>query len=410
MDFEEKLLAAKIYALERRMEDFFAMKAIPCNPQQLRHPQPQVPQFQPQQHQERKYTTEDVLAKFMINTEARFENINNQLTQHGGQFNEISTMLRNLQASIQSLENQVGQLARANCEHSLGNPLSNIENNPSENLMAVNLGCGQQVEDGIKLDNEDVIMGMEKCEEVEEAQSTTIEETTCLNIDHSINPPILVKCTKKIPGIVFEDVGKELRSSLNPPMPGLDNSQPKIFPWRPKQILWALKVRHTMVEKKIVDRMLKPLIDPPMQSLTSSQPNLFPWKPKQLFWRTQGNFSRVEEENVGRRLRPSNDPPMPSLNNSRPNLFPWRPKQLCVGILKGICVGTKEEAGRRFKPSKDPPKFKLHNSRPKLFPWRPKGNSCLAFNLTPSRKVCFVFLGSSYATSSRDEHTIFKPP
>ena len=80
MDFEEKLLAMKIYALERKMEDFFAMKAIPCNPQQLRPPQPQVPQFQPQQQQERKYITEDVLAKFMINTEARFQNINNQLT------------------------------------------------------------------------------------------------------------------------------------------------------------------------------------------------------------------------------------------------------------------------------------------------------------------------------------------
>ena len=84
MDFEEKLLAAKIYALEERMEDFVAMKAIPCNPQQLRPPQPQVPQFQPQQQQERKYTTEDVLEKFMINIEARFQNINNQLTQYGG--------------------------------------------------------------------------------------------------------------------------------------------------------------------------------------------------------------------------------------------------------------------------------------------------------------------------------------
>ena len=44
-DFQRKRLAAKFYALEKRMEDFFAMKAIPCNPQQLRPPQLQVPQF-----------------------------------------------------------------------------------------------------------------------------------------------------------------------------------------------------------------------------------------------------------------------------------------------------------------------------------------------------------------------------
>jgi len=101
---------------------------------------------------------------------------------------------------------------------------------------------------------------------------------------------------------------------------------------------------------------------------------------------------------------------MPSLTSSQPNLFPWRPKKLCGVILNEILAGNKEEAGRRFKPSKDPPKIKLHNARPKLFPWRPKGSSCLAFNFASSRKVCFVFLGSSYATSSREEHTVFKPP
>ena len=107
-DFQRKMLAAKLYALEKRMEDFFAMKAIRCNPQQLRPPQPQVRQLQSQQQPERKYTIEDVLAKFMINTKARFHNINNQLTQYGEQFNEISTVLRNLQTTIQALENQVG--------------------------------------------------------------------------------------------------------------------------------------------------------------------------------------------------------------------------------------------------------------------------------------------------------------
>jgi len=113
---------------------------------------------------------------------------------------------------------------------------------------------------------EDDIMAMEECEEVEEAQSTTFEEATCLNIEHSVNQSIIFKCREQNPGIVFEDVGTKLRSSLNPPMPGLDNSQAKIFPWRPKQFLWAIEVHHNMVEKKIVDRALKSPINPPMPS------------------------------------------------------------------------------------------------------------------------------------------------
>lgn len=36
---------------------------------------------------EKKFTTEDVLAKFMINTEVKFQNINNQPPQHGRHFN-----------------------------------------------------------------------------------------------------------------------------------------------------------------------------------------------------------------------------------------------------------------------------------------------------------------------------------
>ncbi|XP_039126877.1 uncharacterized protein LOC120263016 [Dioscorea cayenensis subsp. rotundata] len=113
---------------------------------QQRPPPPQGPQFQPQQPQDRKYTTEDVLAKFMINTEARFQNINNQLTQHGGQFSEISTVLRNLQAPVQSLVNQVGQLARAQSERPSGSLPSNTESNPMEHLTVVTLRSGKQLE------------------------------------------------------------------------------------------------------------------------------------------------------------------------------------------------------------------------------------------------------------------------
>ncbi|XP_039115827.1 uncharacterized protein LOC120251354 [Dioscorea cayenensis subsp. rotundata] len=62
-------------------------------------PQSQGPPHQPPQQPEKKFTTEDVLARFMINTKAKFVNINNQ-------FAEVNTVLRNVQASIQSLENQ----------------------------------------------------------------------------------------------------------------------------------------------------------------------------------------------------------------------------------------------------------------------------------------------------------------
>ncbi|XP_039121320.1 uncharacterized protein LOC120258044 [Dioscorea cayenensis subsp. rotundata] len=107
--------------------------------QQHRPPQPQGLPPQPLQQPEKKFTTEDVLARFMIHTEAKFVNINNQ-------FAEVNTVLRNVQASIPLLENQVGQLARANSERPPGSLPSNTENNPREHLKAVTLRSGKQVE------------------------------------------------------------------------------------------------------------------------------------------------------------------------------------------------------------------------------------------------------------------------
>ncbi|XP_039133248.1 uncharacterized protein LOC120270298 [Dioscorea cayenensis subsp. rotundata] len=107
--------------------------------QQHRPPQPQGLPPQPLQQPEKKFTTEDVLARFMISTEAKFVNINNQ-------FAGVNTILRNVQASIQSLENQVGQLARANSERPPGSLPSNTENNPREHLKAVTLTSGKLVE------------------------------------------------------------------------------------------------------------------------------------------------------------------------------------------------------------------------------------------------------------------------
>lgn len=82
----------------------------------------------------------------MINTEAKFQNINTQLTQHGAQFFEISIVLRNVQTLIQALVNQVGQLARANAEHFSGSLLSNTKNKLRKHLTAINLRSEKQLE------------------------------------------------------------------------------------------------------------------------------------------------------------------------------------------------------------------------------------------------------------------------
>lgn len=75
----------------------------------------------------------------MINTKAKFLSVNTRLDKFG-------TVLRNLQAFIQSLENQVGQLAKVTSECSLGSLPSNTENKPREHLKAVTLRSGKQLE------------------------------------------------------------------------------------------------------------------------------------------------------------------------------------------------------------------------------------------------------------------------
>lgn len=67
--------------------------------------QPHLPRFQfyPSPPKARKYLTEEVLARFMVSTDANFDVVN--------------ATPRNVQASIQNLENQVSQLAKANSEH-----------------------------------------------------------------------------------------------------------------------------------------------------------------------------------------------------------------------------------------------------------------------------------------------------
>jgi len=73
-------------------------------------------------------------------------------------------------------------------------------------------------------------------------------------------------------------------------------------------------------------------------------------------------------------------------------------------------LGREEDVGRIFKPSNDPPVLSLDNSQPKLFPWRPKVRWLGSPTKIPPRQVDVWFKGSSYAMSSREEHTLFKPP
>lgn len=82
----------------------------------------------------------------MVNTEVKFQNINTQFDSVDTEFNEFGTILRNIQASIQALNNQVWQLVRANSERSSGSLPSNTEENSREHLKVKTLRSGKQVE------------------------------------------------------------------------------------------------------------------------------------------------------------------------------------------------------------------------------------------------------------------------
>ncbi|XP_039120620.1 uncharacterized protein LOC120257043 [Dioscorea cayenensis subsp. rotundata] len=84
--------------------------------------------------------------------ENQLSKVNAQLTQHAGQFNEIGSILRNLQASVQSLEHQVGQLAKATSERPSVSLPSNTEENPREHLKAIALRSGKQIETRVGAD------------------------------------------------------------------------------------------------------------------------------------------------------------------------------------------------------------------------------------------------------------------
>ncbi|XP_039120822.1 uncharacterized protein LOC120257383 [Dioscorea cayenensis subsp. rotundata] len=107
------------------MESIATTKAAPSQGTQVQQP-----------ILEKRLNTEDVLTKFMINTES----------------SEIGSILTNLQASVQSLEHQMGQLAKENSKKPSGSLPSNTEENPREHLKAIALRNGRQVEIMVELE------------------------------------------------------------------------------------------------------------------------------------------------------------------------------------------------------------------------------------------------------------------
>ncbi|KAA3460476.1 F-box/LRR-repeat protein 13-like [Gossypium australe] len=73
--------------------------------------------------QEKKQDLEEMLTKFIAVLETRFQN--------------TETTLKNQQASIQGIENQLGQLAKLISERPQGSLPSNTETNPNEQLQAI---------------------------------------------------------------------------------------------------------------------------------------------------------------------------------------------------------------------------------------------------------------------------------
>ena len=90
------------------------------------------PGFQ-QQHlpQEKKPSMEELMAKFIQTSESRFQ--------------ATETSLRNQEASIHNLENQIGQLAKLVSERQQGSLPSNTEKNPKEQIKAVTLRSGKEL-------------------------------------------------------------------------------------------------------------------------------------------------------------------------------------------------------------------------------------------------------------------------
>ena len=96
-----------------------------------------------QQHQqqapEKKSNLEELMVKFIEASEKRFTQIETTMMSQG-------TSIRNLEASIHNLENQVGQMAKTLSGRQPGSIPSNTEINPREQVHAIFVGEGGHVD------------------------------------------------------------------------------------------------------------------------------------------------------------------------------------------------------------------------------------------------------------------------
>ncbi|GLT29119.1 hypothetical protein SLA2020_040050 [Shorea laevis] len=117
----------------------------------------QPPGFQ--QPPEKKSNLEDLLKKFIVVSESRFQN-QEAATQ------SLEAAVENQGASIRNLEVQLGQLANVISGRSQGALLSNTEINPKEHVKAINLRSGKQI--GEEEDKEKESKEEEKENEIQE--------------------------------------------------------------------------------------------------------------------------------------------------------------------------------------------------------------------------------------------------
>ena len=124
-----------------------SQQRAPSPPQQQAYQNASLPQ------KARNYTTEDVLARFMVSTEAKFETMQADLRT-------VQTDVRNLQASVKSIENQMGQLTsivKTLAERLPGSLPSDTEVNPREHLKVITLRSGKELEERQRAQTEKAI-------------------------------------------------------------------------------------------------------------------------------------------------------------------------------------------------------------------------------------------------------------
>ncbi|XP_027338257.1 uncharacterized protein LOC113852214 [Abrus precatorius] len=116
---------------------------------------------QPPPPTEKKSNLEELMTKFIQTSECRFQS--------------IETALRNQQASIHNLENQLGQISRLLSERPQESLPSNTETNPKEQVKAVTLRSGKILQENGKQDAEKSTI-----EEEDKVQEETVEKPPTL--------------------------------------------------------------------------------------------------------------------------------------------------------------------------------------------------------------------------------------